>query len=76
MQVFERKDHYLIVCHYENTTNSFVIHFTQKGKLVNLDANSHPGIKVNVRNESLSTARENWMFSRRVRWAGKSNVNE
>ena len=50
MNVFDRKDHYLVVCEYEDKTRSFVLYLTQDEKIVDLDALAHPGVKTNVRN--------------------------
>jgi hypothetical protein len=36
MEVFERPDHFLVVCTYENRTDAFVVYLTAEGKLVNL----------------------------------------
>lgn len=71
IQIYERKDHLLIICKHEDTINAFSLYFTEKGKMLGLD--SHPGIKVFMRNETGSSARSNWRLSRQLRWSGQDN---
>ena len=33
MDIYERIDHFLVVCKYENITNAFFIYLTNNGKL-------------------------------------------
>lgn len=61
----------LIICRYEDTVNAFSLYLTEKGKMLGLD--SHPGVKVILRNETGTSARDNWRFSRQVRWLGQEN---
>lgn len=38
-----------------------------------LRLDSHLGVKVFIRNETGSSARNNWRFSRQVRWLGQDS---
>lgn len=73
MQVHQRVDHYLILCQFQNRTEAFVIYLTQNGRLIELV--NELGIGLNIRNESGGSARNNWLFSRNVRWTGRHNWN-
>ena len=70
MDIYERIDHFLVVCKYEDITNAFFIYLTNNGKLTELGDIFHPGVKINIRNESSFAGKMNWRFSRFVRWSG------
>lgn len=48
MEVNQMSNHFFIVCSFESKSESFAIYLTENGKVLELD--SHPGIKINVRN--------------------------
>jgi len=34
MNVYERKDHFLVVCQYANETNAFVVYLTNNDEII------------------------------------------
>ena len=48
MEVHQRKDHFLVICKYEDKVNAFAVFLSINQQL--MDLGNHGGININVRN--------------------------
>lgn len=75
LNVFQREDRYLIVCEYQDKFNAFLIYFTKNKKIAKMNEKDLKGVRINIRNESIGDAKDNWRFSQNIMWKGRGSVD-
>ena len=70
IHLLRRKEHYLVTCEYEGKLSAFAVYLTSNSVVLPLSPEKLRGLKINIRNESLGDARNNWRFSQSLAWKG------
>lgn len=60
----------MVTCEYEGKFNAFAVYLTSNNIPLPLSPEKLRGIKLNIRNESMGDARNNWRFSQSLTWKG------